>query len=118
MRSTHRLKAWGIPALYTAAALVAGLTLPRIVPMIARDELIPHALGVFAATFLYALAAMAGLDRHASSQVPVLSLCVVIGLLIATMAMLIGLVQRIGLLQMSHVLRLMGGEGREAIART
>jgi len=91
---------------------------PRIVPMIARDELIPHALGVFAATFLYALAAMAGLDRHASSQVPVLSLCVVIGLLVATMAMLIGLVQRIGLLQMSHVLRLMGGEGREAIART
>jgi uncharacterized membrane protein len=32
--------------------------------------------------------------------------------------MLIGLVQRVGLLQVSRVLRLMGDEGREAIART
>jgi uncharacterized membrane protein len=90
---------------------------PRVVPLIARDELIPHALGVFAATFLYAIAAMAGVDYSASGHVPVLSLLVVIGLLVATMAMLIGLVQRIGLLQVSHVVRLMGHEGREAIAR-
>ena len=171
-RRGHHLKAWGIPALYTAAALAAGLTVPRIevrvfpglvsavtaseataiysaiasgtialtgivfslvflmvqfgatayspriVPLIARDELIPHALGVFVATFLYAIAAIAGVDYSASGHVPVLSLCLVIGLLVATMAMLIGLVQRVGLLQVSRVLRLLGDEGREAITRT
>jgi uncharacterized membrane protein len=171
LRARH-FRAWWIPALYTAAALAAGLTLPalemrvfprlvspvtvpeataiysaiasgtialtgivfslvfvmvqfgatayspRLVPMIARDELIPHALGVFAATFLYAIAATAGVDYSASGHVPVVSFCVVIALLVATMAMLIGLVQRVGLFQVSRVLRLMGDEGREAIART
>jgi len=43
---------------------------------------------------------------------------VVTGLLVATMAMLIGLIQRVGLLQMSRVLRVIGDEGRAAIART
>jgi uncharacterized membrane protein len=88
------------------------------VPLIARDHLIPHAHGVFAATFLYAIAAISGVDYAASGHVPVLSLCGVIALLVATMAMLIGLVQRIGLLQVSHVLRLTGDEGPAAIART
>jgi uncharacterized membrane protein len=91
---------------------------PRLVPLIARDELIPHALGVFSATFLYAIAAISGIDYSASGHVPVVSFCVVIALLVATMAMLIGLVQRVGLLQVNHVLRLMGDEGRKAIART
>jgi uncharacterized membrane protein len=168
----HHVMFWGTPALYTAAALAAGLTLPglearvfpglvsavtaseataiysaiasgtialtgivfslvffmvqfgatdyspRLVPLIARDGLIPHALGIFMATFLYAIAAMTGVERSASGHVPVVTLCVVIALLVATMAMLFGLVQRIGLLQMSRVLRLMGDEGRKAIART
>jgi uncharacterized membrane protein len=172
MLRAHHLKIWGIPALYAAAALVAGLTLPeievrawpglvsavtvpeaaaiysaiasgtialtgivfslvfvmvqfgatayspRLVQLIARDELIPHALGVFIATFLYAIAAMAGADRGASGHAPVVSLFIVIALLVATMAMLIGLVQRVGLLKMSRVLSLLGNEGREAIART
>lgn len=91
---------------------------PRLVQLIARDELIPHALGVFMATFLYAIAAMAGADRGASGHVPVVSLFIVIALLVATMAMLIGLVQRVGLLKVSRVLCLLGNEGREAIART
>jgi uncharacterized membrane protein len=168
----HHVRFWGIPALYAAAALTAGLTVPRLelrafpglvsavttpeataiysaiasgtialagivfslvflmvqfgatnysprlVPLIARDGLIPHALGIFMATFLYAIAAMAGADRSASGHVAVVSLCVVVALLVATMAMLIGLVQRVGLLQMSRVLRLVANEGREAIART
>jgi len=43
---------------------------------------------------------------------------IVITLLVGTMAMLIGLVQRVGLFKMSRVLSLLGEEGREAIART
>jgi uncharacterized membrane protein len=91
---------------------------PRLVPFFARDRLMPHALGVFAATFLYAIAAMAGIDRRGSGRVPFVSVLVVIALLVATVAMLIGLVQRIGCLEISRVLRVTGDQGREAIART
>ena len=172
MRHARHLRAWGISASYTAAALAAGLTLPtvevrlfptlvsavtaseataiysaiasgtialtgivfsmaflvvqftatayspRLVQFFARDGLMPHALGIFAATFLYAIAAMVGVDRSGSGKVPVVSLWVVVALLIATVAMLIGLVQRIGYLEVSHVLRLTGDRGRAAIAST
>jgi uncharacterized membrane protein len=172
MRHAHHLRAWGIAALYAAAALAAGLTLPeaearvfpnlvsavtvseataiysaiasgtitltgivfslafllvqftatayspRLVPLLGRDRLMPHALGVFSATFLFAIAALASLDRHGSGHVPVVTLWVVIALLVATVAVLIGLVQRLGSLQISRVLRLTGKKGREAIART
>ena len=91
---------------------------PRMVPLIAGDAVMSHALGVFAATFLYAIAAMAGVDRSGSGHVPFVSLWVVVAFLVATVAMLIALVQRIGVLQVSHVLRLTGDQGREAIART
>src|SRR5271154_4322862 len=36
---------------------------PRLVLWIARDPVMSHALGIFTATFLYAIAALAGLDR-------------------------------------------------------
>src|SRR5882757_8919464 len=36
---------------------------PRLVLWLARDPLLSHALGVFMATFLYALAALAWVDR-------------------------------------------------------
>jgi uncharacterized membrane protein len=35
---------------------------PRLVLWIARDPVMSHALGVFTATFLYAIAALAGVD--------------------------------------------------------
>ena len=36
---------------------------PRLVLWLARDPVIAHALGVFTATFLYAVAALAWVDR-------------------------------------------------------
>ena len=38
---------------------------PRLVLWVARDRVISHALGVFTATFLYALAALGGVAREA-----------------------------------------------------
>jgi predicted membrane protein DUF2254/transposase IS66-like protein len=46
---------------------------PRLVLWIARDPVMSHALGVFTATFLYAIAALTGLDRNGSGHVPIIS---------------------------------------------
>jgi uncharacterized membrane protein len=77
-----------------------------------------HALGTFTATFLYAIAALAGVDRSGSGQVPIVSLWVVVILLVASVGMFIGLIQRIGVLQVNRVLMLMGDQGRKAITRS
>jgi uncharacterized membrane protein len=91
---------------------------PRLVARIARDRVTSHAMGVFTATFLYAITAIAGVDRSGSGRVPFLSLWIVVILLVASVGMFIGLIQRIGVLQVSRVLILTGDEGRSAIAAT
>src|SRR5262249_5988744 len=72
---------------------------PRLVLWVSRDPLIAHALGVFSATFLYAIAALAWIDRAGSNVVPRASAYTVMGLLIASIGMFIGIIQRIALLQ-------------------
>lgn len=89
---------------------------PRLVLWVARDPVISHSLGVFTATFLYALAALAGVARSGSETVPLISAWVVIGLLLASVAMFISLVHRITLLQVNHMLIFTGDQGRRVIA--
>src|SRR6516165_100035 len=62
---------------------------PRLVLWVARDPVMSHAMGVFTATFLYALASLAWVDRHGSGQVPLSSLWIVVFLLLASIAMFI-----------------------------
>ncbi|HXJ83856.1 MAG TPA: DUF2254 family protein [Candidatus Methylomirabilis sp.] len=154
----RQLSAWGVPALYSGAAIVAGLTFPRIegelfptlaspmsissgtaifssiasgmialtgivfsltfvmvqfsataysprlVLLIARDPVMSHALGIFTSTFLYAVAALVAIDRNGSGKVPFISTWVVVALLLASVAMFIALIQRIGLLQVNQML--------------
>src|SRR5512136_1024243 len=47
---------------------------PRLVLWLARDPVLYHSLGVFIATFFYAIAALAWIDRHGSGNVPLLSM--------------------------------------------
>ena len=91
---------------------------PRLVLWIARDSVISHALGIFTATSVYALAALSGVDRNHSGKVPFVSLWVVIALLLASMAMFIKLIQLIGLLQVNQMLIFTGDRGREVIETT
>lgn len=91
---------------------------PRLVLWISRDPVMWHALGVFTATFLYATAALAGVNRSASGKVPFFSLWLVVVLLIASVAMFIGLVQRISLLQIGRMLIFTGDQGRRVITTT
>lgn len=90
---------------------------PRLVLWVARDSLIPHALGTFTATFFYALTALAWVDRSNSGRVSLISLWVVVALLLASIAMFIGLINRIGMLQVNRMLMFIGDRGREIIGK-
>jgi uncharacterized membrane protein len=88
---------------------------PRLVLWICRDPLISHAMGVFTATFLYALAALVWVDRGGSGRVPLSGVWVVGLLLIISVMMFISLIQRVGMLQVNRILIFTGDRGREII---
>ena len=78
---------------------------PRLVLWIARDPLLWHSVGIFSATFLYAIAAIAwvrarrqGAERRSSAA------WLVIGLLLASVGMFIALIEKISLLQIHRML--------------
>src|SRR5271165_2703017 len=89
---------------------------PRLVLWVARAPVISHALGIFTATFLYALAALGGVARSGSETVPFISAWLVVGLLLASVGIFIALVHRITLLQVNHMLIFTGDQGRKVIA--
>jgi len=91
---------------------------PRLALWIARDPFVKHALGVFTATFLYALAALAWVGRNSSLTVPFVSSWIVVFLLMASVGMFIGLTQRLQLLQVNSILRFAGNQGRQVIKTT
>jgi uncharacterized membrane protein len=88
---------------------------PRLVLWFARDRTLFHALGVFSATFVYALSALAWIDRGASGSVPLVSPLVVAIMLVLSMVLFAQLVQRLSDLQVTNVLHLIGDRGREVI---
>jgi uncharacterized membrane protein len=88
---------------------------PRLVLWLARDRALSHALGLFTATFIYAIAALAGVDRNGNSKVPAISAWVVVVLLMASVVMLISLIYRIERLQVNRMLTFTGDQGRRAI---
>jgi uncharacterized membrane protein len=90
---------------------------PRLVQWIARDRLLWHALGVFTATFLYSIAAVAWLDRNQSNYVPFFSGWLVIALLLASVGMFIALMDRISMLQIHNMLTFTGDHGRNTIEK-
>jgi uncharacterized membrane protein len=91
---------------------------PRLVLWFARDRMLFHALGAFSATFIFALATLAWVDRAGSGMVPPFSCGVVGVLIVVSMLMFSRLMQRLSDLQISNVLRLIGDEGRVVIARS
>jgi uncharacterized membrane protein len=88
---------------------------PRLVLWIARDPMMSHAIGIFTATFLYALVALAWVDRSGSGRVPLVGIAVVTALLVFSIIMFIGLIQRVSMLQITGMLVFTGDQGREII---
>ncbi len=60
---------------------------PRLVAWFGRDPVLFHALGLFTATFFYAIATLAWIDRGGNGKVPLFSTLLVIALLILSMRM-------------------------------
>jgi uncharacterized membrane protein len=89
---------------------------PRLVRMFAGRPILHHALGIFIATFTYALATLLWTDRGGDGVVPFVSMTVVICLLIASMISFALLIQSVGSLQITEVLNLVGDQGRAVIA--
>jgi uncharacterized membrane protein len=88
---------------------------PRLVAWFGRDPMLFHSLGLFTATFLYAIAALAWTDREGDGKVPLFSVLLVTVLLILSVIVFARLVNRLSDLQIANVLRVIGQRGREVI---
>src|SRR5580693_5708386 len=88
---------------------------PRLVLWFTRDRIMFHALGVFTATFVYALFTLAWVDRGGSAKIPLFSTLLVGIMIITSMLMFARLMQRLGDLQIGNVLHLVGDQGRAVI---
>jgi uncharacterized membrane protein len=89
---------------------------PRLVAWLAGSGMMSHALGVFTATFLYSLGALAWVDRGGSGQVPFVTVWLAILLLLVSVVFFVRLVEKLGTLQISRVLDYIGDQGRAVIA--
>jgi uncharacterized membrane protein len=88
---------------------------PRLVLWFSRDPTLFHSLGVFVATFIYALATLLWTDRGGSGRVPLFSGWLVAVLLTLSILLFSRLVRRLDDLQIANVLRLIGEKGRAVI---
>ena len=88
---------------------------PRLVLWFARDRTLFHGLGVFTATFVYALFTLGWVDRSGSGSVPMFSGLLVAIMVVLSMILFARLMQRLSDLQISSVLHLIGDKGRDVI---
>jgi uncharacterized membrane protein len=90
---------------------------PRLVAWFAGSAMMTHSLGIFTAAFLYALAALAWIDRGGSGKVPLVTVWMAIVLLLVSIVFFMLLVERLTSLQISRVLQWAGDQGRAVIER-
>ena len=90
---------------------------PRIVAIVARPRILGRAGGVFIGTFLYALMALRGVGALPGRETSSLAIWVVFGWVLASVAMLVRLVEFLASLVQANILFLLGDAGRREIAR-
>ena len=90
---------------------------PRLVMWLARSPVINHSIGIFTATFLYAIGALAWVDRGGSGRVPPITVWFAILLLFASVVFFVLLIEKIGMLQVTRILTATGDAGRTVISR-
>jgi uncharacterized membrane protein len=87
------------------------------VSWLAGSAIMNHSLGIFTATFIYALGALAWVDRGGSAKVPLLTVWLAIVLMLVSVVFFVMLVERLGMLQIARVLAYAGDHGRAVIER-
>jgi uncharacterized membrane protein len=90
---------------------------PRLVAWFAGSSMMGHSLGVFTATFIYSLAALAWIDRGGTGKVPLLTVWFALVLLLVSVVFFVLLVEKVAMLQISRVLAYAGDQGRAVIER-
>ncbi len=90
---------------------------PRLVLWLARSPVINHSIGIFTATFLYAIGALAWVDRDGSGRVPPVTTWFAILLLFVSVVFFVLLIEKIGMLQVTRILTATGDAGRTVISR-
>jgi uncharacterized membrane protein len=90
---------------------------PRLVLWLARSPVINHSIGIFTATFLYSIGALAWVDRDGSGRVPPITAWFAILLLLASVVFFVLLIEKIGMLQVTRILTATGDAGRRVISR-
>jgi uncharacterized membrane protein len=90
---------------------------PRLVLWLARSAVINHSIGLFTATFIYSLAAIAWVNRGGAGLVPPVTVWFALILLLGSVLLFVLLVEQVGLLQVTRVLRFAGDEGRAVIEK-
>jgi uncharacterized membrane protein len=88
---------------------------PRLVRWFVDDRMLYHSIGFYSATFIFAFFTLAWVDRDGSGRVPMYSTLAVGILLMISMLLFVGLVQRVVDLQITKVLQLIGDRGRSVI---
>lgn len=88
---------------------------PRLALWYANDPRMFHALGIFIATFVYALWMMAWVNRGGNGTVPLISSILVIALLIASTLVFALLIRGLSDLQITNTLHSIGTQGRVVI---
>jgi uncharacterized membrane protein len=89
---------------------------PRLALLFANHPRMFHALGIFMATFVYALWMMAWVDRRGNGAVPLMSSTLVVVMLIASTYYFTMLIRGLSDLQITRTLHLIGNRGRAIIA--
>jgi uncharacterized membrane protein len=88
---------------------------PRIVIVLTNRPSLAHSLGVFFATFVMALSALAATDRDGSGAVPHISQQIVLVLVIISLVAFVLLIRSLADLQIQNVLASIGDNGRAVI---
>lgn len=88
---------------------------PRLAPFYLQDGVIKHSLGMFTATFLFALTALAAMDLYGKGLAPDLSVITALGAVICSAFFFLALIQRVSVLQVTSVLYMVAHFGRREI---
>ena len=90
---------------------------PRLATFFLHDRVTRHALGIFIATFVYALLTITSSDQLLGGGKMDYAIFLVLALLLGSMGMFLGLIQRLSLLQVTNILAEVGDQARQVIER-
>jgi len=88
---------------------------PRLATFFLHDRVTRNALGIFIATFIYALLTLTTSEQLLTGSKIDYAIILVLAGLLGSMALFLGLIQRLSLLQVSNILNEIGNRARQVI---